>query len=94
MDAVVTGDLAGYNAVRKGLGQSCLELPNTLIVGAYIDYVRQQVMKSEDGLLKKGYVLLDPEILKDLKVYREDESEIVEEVKKVGLIGIYKAKLC
>ena len=90
--AIVTGDLAGYNAVRCGLGQSSLELPKTLMAGAFIDYVGQK-MRDEEGL-KRGYGLIEPEILRDLKVYREEKDEIIKEVAKTGLKGIYQSRLC
>ena len=49
IDAVVTGDLAGYNAVRCGLGQNLFELPKTLALGAFINHVGK-MMRTEEGL--------------------------------------------
>ncbi len=90
--AIVTGDLAGYNAVKWSMGQDCLELPGTLMVGAFIDYVGQQ-MRSEEGL-KRRYGTEEIELLKELKVYRKNRDEIIKEVENVGLKGVYQTKLC
>ena len=92
IDAVITGDLAGYNAVRWGLGLNCLDLPKTLALGAYIDHVGK-MMRTKEGL-KNRYGVKVPELLKALNVYREDKEEIVKEVEKAGLLGVYKTKLC
>ena len=58
----------------------------------FIDHVGK-MMKSEEGLMRR-YMLIEPELLKTLKVYWEDKNEIVKEVDKAGLSGIYKTKLC
>lgn len=92
LDAMVTGELAGYNAVRSGLGQVCLELPLTLAVGAFIGHVGE-MMRSAEGR-KRAYSLLDAGLLKTFNVYRENEEEIVKEVERAGLTGIYKTELC
>ncbi len=92
LDAMVTGELAGHNAVRSGLGQVCLELPATLAVGAFIDHAGR-MMRSAEGR-KRAYSLLNAELLKTFNVYRETEEEIVKEVARAGLTGIYKTKLC
>lgn len=86
LDVVVSGDLAGYNAVRKAKGQDCLELPKTLAIGAFIDYV-WRMMGTEEGI-KKCPTMENINILKSLDVYREKEA-IVKEVEKAGLKGIY-----
>lgn len=92
LDAMVTGELAGYNAVRSGLGHGYLELPRTLAVGAFIDHAGK-MMRSAEGR-KRTYSLLSAELLKTLNVCRENMEEIVKEVDRVGLSGIYKTKLC
>jgi folate-dependent tRNA-U54 methylase TrmFO/GidA len=92
MDAVVTGDLAGYNAARYGAGQNCLELPKNLIVGAFIDHVGK-IMRTKEGLTR-GWGILELEILKNLKVYKEDKDQAIKDVEKAGLKGIYQTKVC
>lgn len=92
LDAMVTGELAGHNAVRKGLGHVCLELPKTLAIGAFINHLGQ-MMRSEEGR-KKTYGSLNTELLKSLKVFRESEEEIIKEVENTGLKDVYKKKWC
>ena len=88
----VTGDLAGHNAVRCGLSQPCLELPRTLAIGAFVHHVGK-MMRTEDGL-KRRYGIKAPQLLKELKVYREDMREIVKDVEQAGLLRIYETRLC
>ena len=92
MDAIVTGDLAGYNAARYGAGQNCLELPKNLIVGAFIDHIGK-IMRTKEGLTR-GWGILELEILKNLKVYKEDKDQAIKDVEKAGLKGIYQTKVC
>lgn len=87
MDVVCSGDLAGYNAVRKARGKACLELPKTLSVGAFIDHVNS-LMKNEEDLQRS--LQAGVRTLKELGVYRENEAEIREEVRRVGLGNIYR----
>jgi len=86
LDAVVSGDLAGCNAVRKANGLKCLEIPRNLAVGAFIDYV-WRMMATEEGI-RKCPTMENINILKSLSVYRE-KKDIVREVEKAGLAGIY-----
>jgi len=86
LDAVVSGDLAGYNAVRKAKGLQCLEIPKNLAAGAFIDYVRR-MMNTEEGI-RKCPTMENINILKSLGVYRE-KAAILKEVERAGLTGIY-----
>jgi folate-dependent tRNA-U54 methylase TrmFO/GidA len=92
LGAVVTGDLAGYNAVSWGLRLGCLELPKTFAVGAFINYVGRQI-KTKEGLTK-GYSLKDTQLLKELRVHKEDNDDIIRMVHKARLKDIYRTKLC
>jgi len=91
LDAVVSGDLAGYNAVRKAKGLKCVEIPKTLAVGAFIDYV-WRMMDTEEGI-RKCPTMENINILKSLGVYRKKEA-ILKEVEKAGLTGIYSRPVC
>lgn len=51
-EAIVTGTLAGHNAVRHILGQQLLVLPETLAIGDAIAHVNEQ-MQTEEGLKLK-----------------------------------------
>ncbi len=48
-EAIVTGTLAGYNAVRHMRGEKPLILPRSLAAGDAIGFVREQ-METEEGL--------------------------------------------
>jgi tRNA U34 5-carboxymethylaminomethyl modifying enzyme MnmG/GidA len=48
-EAICTGTLAGYNAVKHSKKETPLALPDTLAVGDAISYVRTR-MQAEEGL--------------------------------------------
>ncbi|MBI4286747.1 MAG: FAD-dependent oxidoreductase [Chloroflexi bacterium] len=91
MDAMVTGDLAGHNAVRKGVGQRPLELPRTLAAGAYVDLVGNAVRAGKET--GRHYGVIEAGFLKEMNVFREG-AEIAKEVERAGLTGVYRTKLC
>ena len=51
-EAMVTGALAGHNAVRSAVGKELLILPHSLSVGDAITNVREE-MQTEAGMGKK-----------------------------------------
>lgn len=93
-EAIVTGTLAGHNAVRYALGQELLVLPETLAIGDAISYVRQ-VMDTEEGMTKKytfsGSVYFNR--MKELNLYTTDIDAIKAKVDKAGLTGVFSKKL-
>jgi len=93
-EAIVTGTLAGHNAVRHALGRSLLQLPRSLAVGEAIAYVREQ-MQTEAGLMKKytfsGSVFF--ERMKELGLYTTDVGVITRRVEATGLSGIFARPL-
>jgi len=93
-EAIVTGTLAGHNAVRHALGRSLLRLPRSLAVGEAIAYVREQ-MQTEAGLMKKytfsGSVFF--ERMKELGLYTTDVGVITRRVEATGLSGIFARPL-
>jgi folate-dependent tRNA-U54 methylase TrmFO/GidA len=93
-EAIVTGTLAGHNAVRSALGMELLTLPAELAIGDAIDYVGKQ-MKTEEGLKFKytfsGSVYF--ERMKQLGLYTTDVNAIKARVEKLGLTGVYAKKL-
>ena len=93
-EAIVTGTLAGHNAVRYALGQELLVLPETLAIGDAISYVRQ-VMDTEEGMTKKytfsGSVYFNR--MKELNLYTTDIDTIKAKVDKAGLTGVFSKKL-
>ncbi|MBP2649830.1 MAG: tRNA (uracil-5-)-methyltransferase Gid [Firmicutes bacterium] len=89
-EAIVTGLLAGNNAVRNILDMQYLELPRSLVVGDFIAFVHEQ-MVSDAGLRLRytfsGSVYF--ERMKAMGVYTVDGAEIEKRVEKAGLIDIY-----
>ncbi|MGF7185684.1 hypothetical protein GGQ84_001776 [Desulfitispora alkaliphila] len=93
-EAIVTGILAGHNAVRRAVGKDLLVIPEELVVGDAISYVNKR-MTNEEGLTKKytfsGSVYF--ERMKELGLYTTEKSEIQDIVNKVGLKGVFREKI-
>jgi len=89
-EAICTGTLAGYNAVKSLKKEKLLSLPDTLTVGDAISYVRTR-MQAEEGLGLKytysGSVLFDR--MQARKLYSTSVKEIHERVDGVGLLGVF-----
>jgi hypothetical protein len=89
-EAIVTGTLAGYNAVKHIKKEKPLLLPATLAVGDAITHVRTQ-METEEGLGYKytfsGSVYFDR--MKQKGLYSIDSKEIVKRVDQAGMLGIF-----
>lgn len=93
-EAIVTGTLAGYNAVRSGLGLNTIELPSSLAVGDIIKF-ENETKKKKDGL-KKRYTFAGSEYferMKSLGLYVTDVEEIRKKVNSLMLKDIFKQKL-
>lgn len=92
-EAIVTGVLAGYNAVQQAEGKELLVLSRKTAIGEAIAYVNER-MQTEEGLGKKytfsGSVLFDH--MKEEGLYRMDVEEIEAVVKEEGLYGIFSGK--
>ncbi|MGJ8455550.1 FAD-dependent oxidoreductase [Pseudothermotoga sp. U03pept] len=93
-EAIVTGTLAGHNAVRKILKEKLLTLPNELAVGDFVNYVIGE-MKKEEGRQYKytfsGSVYFKR--MKDKNLYTTDIREIKEKVKKANLKSIFSTTI-
>jgi len=89
-EAIVTGTLAGYNAVKFIKKEKPLTIPTTLAVGDAISHVRSK-METEEGLGYKytfsGSVYLDR--MKEKGLYSIDPEEIKKRVDKAGMTGIF-----
>lgn len=89
-EAIVTGVLAGYNAVQCAKGEEPLVLSRKTAIGEAIAYVNEK-MKTEEGLGKKytfsGSVLF--EHMKEAGLYRMDIDEIEAVIKAEGLKDIF-----
>lgn len=89
-EAIVTGTLAGYNAVRFLNGEATLTLPRSLVIGDAVAYVREE-MKTEKGLGLKytfsGSVLFNR--MKERGTYTTDVAAIRRRVENAGLSGVF-----
>ena len=89
-EAIVTGALAGYNAVKHAKKEKPLVLPEMLAIGDAITYVRTR-MATEEGLGYKytfsGSVYFDR--MKEKDLYTIDIDKIRKRVEKAGLTGIF-----
>ena len=90
-EAIVTGTLAGFNAVRHTRGEKPLILPRTLAAGDAVAFVREQ-MATEEGLGCKftfsGSVYF--ERMKGLGLYTLDRPSVRERVEKAGLLDLFR----
>lgn len=93
-EAIVTGSLAGRNAVSYLAGKKLLEIPDSLAIGDAIAHVNEQ-MKSVEGITKKytfsGSVYF--ERMKEKGLYTTNVEELKQRVEKAGLTGIYDQKV-
>lgn len=89
-EAVVTGALAGHNAVRYALGEELLVIPEELAVGDFIAFVNEQV-KTREGLKQKytfsGSVYFRRMVEKGL--YTTDVEAIKRWVEEAGMARVY-----
>ena len=89
-EAVITGLLAGNNAVRHGAGIELLILPTSLASGDFIYYVHEE-MKKEEGLSKR-YTFSGAayfERMKHLAIYSTNREDISDRVFATGMNDIY-----
>lgn len=93
-EAIITGTLAGHNAVRYVLGMPLLRISPETAIGDFIEYTGRQ-MKTKEGRSKKytfsGSVYF--ERMKEKGFYSTDKKEIAKRVKEAGLKGIFARKL-
>ncbi|WP_312562266.1 FAD-dependent oxidoreductase [Anaerospora sp.] len=89
-EAVVTGLLAGHNAVRHCLDMQYLKLPRSLTTGDFITYVHEQMNTIEGVRLRytfSGSVYF--ERMRQQALYSINRTEIHERVASAGLTDIY-----
>jgi len=90
-EAICTGTLAGYNAVKQVKGEKLLVLPTSLAIGEAIQFVNRE-MRIEGKLGLKytfsGSVLFDR--MKDLALYTTDVPEIENRVDAAGVVEIFE----
>ena len=89
-EAIVTGLLAGHNAVRCSLDMEYLVLPNTIAIGDFIEFV-QRKMTDESGRRIRytfsGSVYFNR--MKEEGLYEINSEFIQQNIEKAGLTDIY-----
>ena len=93
-EAILTGSLAGHNAVRSYLGIPPLILPKTLAVGDIIAYANEKI-KTKKGR-RDRYTFAGASYFKrmlELSLYTTDVDVIKRRVEKVNLKDIMSQKL-
>ena len=92
-EAICTGTLAGYNAVRKIKKDPLLVIPDSLAIGDAIRQVRLR-MKTSEGLGLKytfsGSVFF--ERMLERKLYSTDVQQIEQRVEAAGLSGVFAGR--
>ncbi len=89
-EAIVTGTLAGHNAMRFAAGKELLVIPEELAIGDAIAHVKEE-MKTEKGLGLK-YTFSGAQYFKRMQekgLYITDIGEIQGRVEKAGMKDIY-----
>ncbi|MDL2259054.1 FAD-dependent oxidoreductase, partial [Eubacteriales bacterium OttesenSCG-928-K08] len=93
-EAIVTGALAGRNAVNHALGKEQLVLSESTCIGDAIAHVNEQ-MKTEEGMGLK-YTFSGANYFKrmqQLGLYTTDVLAIKARIEDAGLTGIFKKSL-
>ncbi|SHJ64793.1 Pyruvate/2-oxoglutarate dehydrogenase complex, dihydrolipoamide dehydrogenase (E3) component, and related enzymes [Anaerobranca californiensis DSM 14826] len=89
-EAIATGTLAGFNAVRVGKKEKMLAIPRQLAIGEGIHF-SGKILKSQGGnkntFTFSGSILFQH--LKEQDLYTTDLDEIGKRVKKTGMKGIF-----
>ncbi len=89
-EAIVTGTLAGYNAVRYAKNLPLLVIPESISIGDAIAWVNRE-MKTENGMGLK-YTFSGSTYFKhmqELGLYITDIAAIKDRVEKAGMTNIY-----
>lgn len=89
-EAVITGSLAGHNAVRCVLDMAYLVLPTTLAIGDFISFVHRRM--KEEGGMKVRYTFSGSvyfERMKQRELYTTDTAVIQKRVEESGLVNVF-----
>ena len=93
-EAIITGSLAGHNAVRSIIGMYLLQLPSSLAVGDFISYSNAEFKKEGGDKLKftfAGSIYFNR--MKELQTYTVNKDIIAERVEKSGLSNVFDTKI-
>lgn len=89
-EAIATGALAGYNAVKYLLGEALLELPRELAVGDIIAFANETLEIENGKSLRHTFSGGEYfERMKELNLYTTDTNKIKSRVNSLSLFGIF-----
>ena len=93
-EAICTGTLAGYNAVRQGLGMPLLVLPRATAVGDLIAYANEKSSSREGRKLRFTFAGSEYfKRMKEMKLYTTDVEAINKRVSQLNLNDIFNVSL-
>jgi len=93
-EAIVTGSLAGHNAVRLAMGMPLLILPSSLCIGDIISHANEKASTREGRKQRFTFAGSDYfKRMKELGLYTTDKEEISNRIKKLNLDNIFAQKL-
>lgn len=93
-EAIVTGTLAGHNAVRQYLGMPSLILPRATALGDIIAFANEESQSRAGKKIRytfAGSVYFNR--MKELGLYTIDKEEIQKRVSQLNLNGVFSKKL-
>lgn len=93
-EAMVTGTLAGNNAVRSAKGRALLELPSSTAGGMLISYAREKIKTPGGKKLRftfSGSVFFKE--MKEKKLYLINKEEIAKKIETTGFTGIFNSRV-
>lgn len=91
-EAIVTGSLAGNNAVRHAAGRELLVLPDKTSIGDLISFANEK-LGTEEGLSNR-YTFAGSDYFERMKergLYSTDKREISERIERLGLTDVYES---
>ena len=93
-EAIVTGSLAGHNAVRLAMGIPLLILPSSIAIGDIIAYANEKAATREGR--KNRYTFAGAEYfkrMKELNLYTTNKEDIKDRIRKINLENVFNQKL-
>jgi len=93
-EVIITGVLAGHNAVRRAAGRVPLVLSKTTMMGAFIAFINER-WNTEEGLTRRFCLWRGPffQKAKEAGLYAEDKNVLRSRIEKEGLEDVFSRKI-